>query len=180
MTKQGINLKEVFRAFDATEDGFVTQVEFRHALGSLQPGIAISEKEVTVLLSKLRVNADDMVSYEEFLAMVSNIGAGTGIPTFGGSAQSQAGHVAADDAQRYQWLLQKVGSAILDRGVPLQYAFAAFDADGDGILTRGDLLTAFRAMRLGLSDDDLDRLLRGLNPAPDGRISIGALLNRLQ
>lgn len=173
--KYGVDLKEVFKAFDATEDGFLNQVEFCHALGSLQPGITISDKEAKSMLSKLRVNVDGMVSYTEFLAMVHGTVGMTAtreVPTFGSSTFQN------DPA--YERLLQKIGRSILDRGVPLQYAFAAFDADGDGILTRGDLMTAFRAMRLGLSDDDVERLLRTLDPSMDGRISIAAILNRLQ
>jgi len=171
--RSGVDIRSAFRAFDANGDGFISPQEFKHALSQLKVGA--SDEDVAWLLSRLDLNADGMVSYEEFLARHFNAAQDPRVANVGPAfVEHFAGHDAAA-----QSLWQRVARVFRDRGVPLRQAFALFDADGDGIISRQDLLEAFRLMHLGLSDGDVERMMKDIDINEDGKVSIHEFINRL-
>jgi calmodulin len=171
--RNGVDIREAFRAFDANGDGFISPQEFKHAISQLK--IGASEEEVAWLVARLDINADGMVSYEEFLANHFHAARDPGVANVGTAFVE---HFSSHDAAA-QSLWQRVARVFKERGVPLRQAFALFDSDGDGIISRQDLLEAFKLMRLGLSDSDVDRMMRDIDANQDGNVSIHEFVNRL-
>jgi len=172
--QRGLDIRTAFRALDMNGDGFISPQEFRHALSQLRLGLA--DEEVGWLLARLDTNADGMVSYEEFLTQMFNAVRDLRTANVG---QAFVDHFAGVDAAAHS-LWQRVARAFRDRGVPLRQVFALFDADGDGIISRQELQEAFRLMRLGLSETDVERLLRDIDSNEDGRVNIHEFVNKLQ
>eukprot|EP00441_Pelagodinium_beii_P041874 CAMPEP_0197630846 /NCGR_PEP_ID=MMETSP1338-20131121/8201_1 /TAXON_ID=43686 ORGANISM="Pelagodinium beii, Strain RCC1491" /NCGR_SAMPLE_ID=MMETSP1338 /ASSEMBLY_ACC=CAM_ASM_000754 /LENGTH=1065 /DNA_ID=CAMNT_0043202159 /DNA_START=26 /DNA_END=3223 /DNA_ORIENTATION=+ len=79
-----------------------------------------------------------------------------------------------------QELWQRVGRAMRERGVLLRQAFALFDSDGDGAVSKQELAEAFRLMRLGLNDLEIERLLRDIDTNQDGLVNLQEFGSRLQ
>lgn len=171
--ERGVDIHSAFKAFDRTGDGFISQEEFRHALARLRLGLSVGE--VGELLDQLDVNADGMVSYEEFLIHMFR----SAHNPSQGVESAFLGHSAHHDADAKS-LWARVGKAFRDRGVHLRQVFALFDADGNGVISKRELREAFRLMRLGLSDDDMARLLRSIDSNKDGNVSIHEFINRLK
>ncbi|KAF8370115.1 hypothetical protein HHK36_009048 [Tetracentron sinense] len=65
MLSQVMNLVEVFRAFDADNDGSITAAELRGIMGSL--GYSTSEQEVKAMMQEGDTNKDGLLSLDEFL-----------------------------------------------------------------------------------------------------------------
>jgi len=172
--KRGIDVRSAFHAFDANGDGFLSPPEFRHALTQLRLGL--SDDELAWLLSRLDINADGMVSYEEFLTHLFRSAHDPSIARVGPAFVE---HFATrDESARTMW--QKVAQAFRDRGVPLRQVFALFDGDGDGVISREELFDAFKLMQLGLSEVDAEHLMRDIDVNEDGQVSIHEFANRLQ
>merc|ERR1711881_691466 len=120
-------------------------------------------------------NADGMVSYEEFL---SNHFRAVRDPRVADVGKAMVEHFSNHDAAA-NFLWQRVSRAFRSRGVPLRQAFALFDSDGDGVISRQDLLEVFRLMHLGLNDSDVERMMRDIDANEDGKVSIHEFVNRL-
>lgn len=91
---------------------------------------------------------------------------------------SQGQAFLGDPAAKELW--QRVGRSLRERGVLLRQAFALFDSDGDGAVSRQELAEAFRLMRLGLDDLEIERLLRDIDANQDGLVNLQEFGNRLQ
>eukprot|EP00930_Biecheleria_cincta_P087235 TRINITY_DN7648_c0_g1_i1.p1 TRINITY_DN7648_c0_g1~~TRINITY_DN7648_c0_g1_i1.p1 ORF type:complete len:1075 (-),score=228.50 TRINITY_DN7648_c0_g1_i1:109-3297(-) len=87
-------------------------------------------------------------------------------------------HVLGDPAALELW--QRLGRVLRERGVLARQAFAMFDADGNGAVSRPELFEAFRLMRLGLSESELERLMSDIDTNKDGLVNIQDFANRLQ
>jgi len=170
----GADVRSGFRQFDANGDGFISPQEFRQALLRLR--IPISDEEIVHLISRLDTNADGMVSYEEFLANHYRAALDPRVAHVGEAFIDQ---VASHDVAAHS-LWQRVARAFRDRGVPLRQVFALFDWDGDGIISWQEMLQAFRLMHLGLSESDVERLMRDIDVNEDGKVSVQEFVNRLQ
>jgi len=166
--------RAAFRRFDANGDGLVSPHEFRHALS--QMGIPLQDEELAVLIARVDINSDGMLSYEEFLTQLFVAARDPSIARVG---QLFVDHYAAQDVAASS-LWSRVSKAFQDRGVPLRQVFALFDADGDGVVSRQELSEAFRLMRLGLDDGDVERMLRDIDLNEDGKVNIHEFVNRLQ
>jgi len=172
--RSGVDIRSAFQAFDANQRGFISPQEFRDALSRLK--IGASDEEVSMLLARLDTNADGMVSYEEFL--MNNFQAARDPRSANVGAAFVEHFSGYDAAARALW--QRVARAFRDRGVPLGHVFKMFDVDKDDFISRQDLLKAFQAMNLGLSDSDVERLLRDIDANEDGKVSFHEFVNRLK
>jgi len=90
---------------------------------------------------------------------------------------SQGQAFSGDPAAQELW--QRVGRSLRERGVLLRQAFALFDSDGDGAVSRQEVAEAFRLMRLGLDDLEIERLLRDIDTNQDGLVNLQEFGNRL-
>jgi len=172
--QRGLDIRAAFRAFDTNGDGLISPHEFRHALEQL--GLGLSSEETGWLAGRLDANADGMLSYEEFLTQLFRSARDPSVAQVGAAFVDHFSN--HDPAARSLW--QRVAKAFRDRGVPLRQVFALFDADGDGVISRQELVEAFRLMRLGLEDDDVERLMRDIDQNEDGKVNIQEFVNRLQ
>jgi calmodulin len=170
----GADIRSAFRQFDANGDGFISPQEFRQALLRLR--IPVSDEEIAHLVSRMDTNSDGMVSYEEFLSQHYRAALDPRIANVGNAFMDE---VASHDVAAHS-LWQRVARAFRDRGVPLRQIFALFDWDGDGIISWHEMLQAFRLMHLGLSESDVDRLMRDIDVNDDGKVSIQEFVNRLK
>merc|ERR1712054_417650 len=172
--RSGVDIRGAFQQFDANKSGLISPQEFRDALSRLR--IGASDEEVSLLLARLDTNRDGMISYEEFL---TNHFAAARDPRIANVGAAFVEHFSGyDAAARTLW--QRVARAFRDRGVPLSHVFKMFDVDKDDFISRQDLLKAFQAMNLGLSDSDVERLLRDIDANEDGRVSFHEFVNRLK
>jgi calmodulin len=172
--ERNLDVRGAFRIFDSNGDGFVTRQEFKYAVAQL--GLGLSNEEADALLAHLDINRDGMVSYEEFLTQLFRAARDPMLARLGPCLVE---HFLAHDGPAYT-LWQRIARAFQDRGVPLRQVFDLFDADRDGVISRQELAEAFRLMRLNLSDDDVDRLLRDIDVNQDGRVNIHEFISRLQ
>eukprot|EP00928_Gymnodinium_smaydae_P016486 TRINITY_DN16193_c0_g1_i2.p1 TRINITY_DN16193_c0_g1~~TRINITY_DN16193_c0_g1_i2.p1 ORF type:complete len:1263 (-),score=250.08 TRINITY_DN16193_c0_g1_i2:900-4298(-) len=172
--QRGVDARNAFRAFDANGDGLVSPQEFIHAIARL--GLSLSGEEAANLLARLDTNADGMVSYDEFLSQLFQAVHDPATARIGPALVEHASR--QDPAASSLW--QRVARAFQDRGVPLRQVFALFDADGDGVISRQELVEAFRLMRLGLVEADVERMLRDIDINQDGKVNIHEFINRLQ
>ena len=64
-------MTEMFRAFDADNDGFITSEELRRVLDRV--GDSLTQEQTQLIIRRYDNNEDGMVSLEEFLAIVEEI-----------------------------------------------------------------------------------------------------------
>ena len=64
-------MTEMFRAFDADNDGFITSDELRRVLERV--GDSLTQEQTMLIIRRYDNNEDGMVSLEEFLAIVEEI-----------------------------------------------------------------------------------------------------------
>merc|ERR1711924_120472 len=123
----------------------------------------------------LDTNADGMVSYEDFL---THLFRSARDPRIGQVGQALVEHFGTlDEDARLLW---RKGRVIREKQVSFKDAFNLFDSDGDVVLTHREVSEAFRLMKLGLSESDVERMMRDIDIDGDGRISIQEFMNRLQ
>ncbi|KAF8404169.1 hypothetical protein HHK36_009049 [Tetracentron sinense] len=67
MFRQVVNLMEVFKAFDADNDGSITAAELRGIMESL--GYSTSAQEVKAMMREGDTDRDGLLSLDEFLEM---------------------------------------------------------------------------------------------------------------
>lgn len=86
--------------------------------------------------------------------------------------------ILGDPAAQELW--QRLGRVFRERGVLARQAFALFDADGNGAVSRHEIFEGFRLMKLGLSDSELERLMGDIDTNRDGLVNIHEFGDRLQ
>eukprot|EP00927_Polykrikos_kofoidii_P073375 TRINITY_DN69414_c0_g1_i1.p1 TRINITY_DN69414_c0_g1~~TRINITY_DN69414_c0_g1_i1.p1 ORF type:complete len:741 (+),score=115.60 TRINITY_DN69414_c0_g1_i1:100-2223(+) len=169
-----LDIRTAFKTFDTDGNGFISKHEIRQAIVQLRLGL--SDVDIADLSERLDTNSDGLVSYEEFLTQMFKAARD---PLVAGVGPAMIEHLAAkDDVAQALWM--RVSKSFRDRGVPLAQAFNLFDVDGNGVISRAELADAFRLMRLGLNDEDVDRLLRNVDANQDGCVSVQELVSRLQ
>jgi len=172
--QHGLDVRSAFRAFDANGDGLLSPQEFRHALAQLRVGL--SDEQAGLLVSRLDTNSDGMVSYEEFLTQLFRSARDPAVAQVGPAFVE---HFAAHESDA-RGLWQRVAGEFQSRGwTPIQ-VFSLFDKNGDGVISRSEVLEALRLVRPAINDGDVERLMRDICTGQDDSVSIRELAGRLQ
>ncbi|TKY56208.1 calcium-binding protein CML29 [Spatholobus suberectus] len=128
-----LSLVEAFRAFDADNDGRITQAELGGMLGSL--GYNASEQEVRAMMQEGDKNKDGLLSIHEFLEMNTKDLEG------GNLANTLSTAFEALDEDGNEILTgEELHEVVQNLGLGLslencQHLVASLDADGDGAVS---------------------------------------------
>lgn len=74
-------------------------------------------------------------------------------------------------AIRMNQTLDKIATAFYMQNFNLKKAFQLFDANGNGLLSKSELRQGFATLEIGIKYDEINDLLRLIEPRADGQIS---------
>eukprot|EP00611_Tribonema_gayanum_P032179 TRINITY_DN9484_c0_g2_i2.p1 TRINITY_DN9484_c0_g2~~TRINITY_DN9484_c0_g2_i2.p1 ORF type:complete len:1104 (-),score=383.63 TRINITY_DN9484_c0_g2_i2:2312-5308(-) len=148
--KDGTSLESAFAALDGNRDGVITTKELESAMMTLGVFDAMSKDQAALLLRRFDLDGDGRVSLREFLAFV-------GRP------------YTAGDSPLETKLRRVIGKAEA-MGTPPDAAFAHFDKDGDGEITRDEFRKGLEEMGVfaDFGAEEVDEVLRRFDPAGAG------------
>ena len=133
---KNLSLKATFDAFDINNSGYIESDEFKRTFEIMQFGL--SEAEISRLFAYFNPGPEGKVSYQQFMERM--------LVEAGGKS----------DPNSPQEILKKVGLLIKESKMPLRQAFAVFDQNQDGKISRVEFLKVFEMMKLGLSPADIE------------------------
>ncbi|CAG9327185.1 unnamed protein product [Blepharisma stoltei] len=143
-----ISPETAFNLFDKNKDGKITKDEFRSALENI--GIKLMPAEVTAVLRSIDVDLDNTVKYTEFIRKMKIYG-----------VQSMT---------EEQQIIQVIYQAVKKLNYTLYDVFCIFDRDGDGQITRKELLDSFTNFDLGLTVNQIEKVMKLIDTNKDGLI----------
>lgn len=133
---KNLSLKATFDAFDINSSGFIEVDEFRRTFQIMQLGL--SEEEVARLFAYFDPGPEGKISYQRFMErMLVESG-------------------AKADPTSPQEIVKKVGLLMKESKMPLRQAFAVFDQNQDGKISRVEFVKVFEMMKLGLSAAEIE------------------------
>ena len=147
-----LTLEAAFNIFDQDQDGIVSSSEFRNTI-LMTLRVPISDQEVSLLLNSFP-SPDGSLTKQEFFNK------------FAGLLPSALG----PSAMWEEAIIEKVKNRIREKNLDLKAAFDAFDVDKNGFIDRNEFLKTLKIMQLGLTDEDIEQLLRYFDPRDVGRI----------
>lgn len=169
-----VDIRSAFALFDTNSDGFVSPREFRHAL--LQMRLGITDEDIAGLLRRLDVNADGLVSYEEFLVQAFRCAKDPSFASVGPALVEHFASMGRFNAGGSKALWQAAGQVLRDRGLQFQQAFAFIDVDRNGWASRRQLEDGFRALQLGIEGANVERMVQDVG---DGYMNLHEFISRL-
>ncbi|KAG5181621.1 hypothetical protein JKP88DRAFT_349186 [Tribonema minus] len=148
--KDGTSLESAFAALDGNRDGVITTKELESAMMTLGVFDAMSKDQAALLLRRFDLDGDGRVSLREFLA-------------FAGRPYT------AGDSPLETKLRRVIGKAEA-MGTPPDAAFAHFDKDGDGEITRDEFRKGLEEMGVfaDFGAEEVDEVLRRFDPSGAG------------
>jgi Ca2+-binding EF-hand superfamily protein/chromosome segregation ATPase len=143
-----LNPEQAFTIFDRNRDGRVTRGEFRSALESL--GLQVGAAELDGLMRSFDNDKDGNIRYTELLRKLERLGV---------KNRSEAHQV-----------LQTIYTAIRNLNYTLEDVFRIFDKDGNGSISRKELLDSFHNFGIGLTSQQIEKVLKLIDSNADGNI----------
>eukprot|EP00742_Colponemidia_sp_Colp-10_P013158 GILJ01014851.1.p1 GENE.GILJ01014851.1~~GILJ01014851.1.p1 ORF type:complete len:822 (-),score=152.92 GILJ01014851.1:143-2488(-) len=159
---RGIALESAFRSFDLDGDGFISAYELSSVLNQLRVGL--TREEIDRLIDLFDTDHDNRISFREFLDKLH-------IYTPPTRLKSNYDYEA-------DLLIRRVAGIIREKGIKLEDAFRVFDQNQDGYISREEFRRTFEQMQLGLTNDDMNRLLNAVDENRDGTISYVEFLKK--
>lgn len=161
LSARGLTVESAFSIFDQDQDGLISAQEFRNTL-LLTLRLPFSEQEVQLLLNSLHT-ADGNMSKAEFKNKLS--------------AYLSPGEVMPSWEEA---VLNKLRERIRVNQIGLREAFEAFDKNRDGWIDAAEFIETFKVMQLGLSEQDIIRILRYFDPNGLGRINYNEFVAKVE
>lgn len=155
--EKNLSVQQAFVAFDENRDGFITSNEFIKTLRVMQLGL--SEDEILKMLAYFDKNNSGKIDYKVFGEKVTR-----GTETY----------ESAEDK-----ILNKVRQRIKEKGLSIKQAFLAFDENRDGNISSLEFLKTFRSMELGLTDEEINKMMAHFDPRRTGTIQYEVFCDRL-
>lgn len=143
-----ISPESAFVLFDKNKDGKVTRMEFRSALENI--GIKLMPAEVDAVLRSIDTDMDGAIKYTEFIRKMK---------IYGVQSMSEE-----------QQIIQSIYQSIKKLNYTLYDVFTIFDRDGDGEVSRKDLMDSFNNFGLGLTVQQIEKVLKLIDTNRDGQI----------
>ena len=146
--QNGVNLDTAFQAFDRNNDGFISPQEFRSGLSQL--GLRISDQQIEDTIIMMDPSGRGQIDRREFARRFSSGGyagpSGAGTTGYSGpsGAGSSVGVTNGYPGQPPTSSHTSLSRAVIDdlkrkfaqNRVDFHSAFAAFDANNDGVIDR--------------------------------------------
>jgi Ca2+-binding EF-hand superfamily protein len=147
---KGLNIRQAFQAFDLNRDGTIDADEFRKTFKIMQLGL--TDVEIERILSYFDPRGNGKIMYEAFCARIDDT--------------SLHGEERWLDS-----LIERLAPEIRGKGINVSQTLGLFDLKNDGTIDSTDFLGAIRGFDLSLSTEEINRLIRELDPKNTGRVS---------
>ena len=134
--------EQAFEEFDKNKDGAISPEEFRSVLAKLR--LNFNTDDVKAVMSFLDIDSHKMIKYNSFIRTLKR----RGIKSY----------------TKTEDLHEKVKDAIERMGVNLDEFFKIADVDGNNVISRDSMKTAIKAMKLGLTEEELILLIDSIYP----------------
>ena len=167
LSSRGLGLESSFKVFDQDQDGLISPQEFRNTI-LITLRIPLSEQEVQLLINACQLNEGGITRTtfrQKFAALLPSDRVLGGRP---------------EESSWEESVLDMVRKRIQDKGLNVKDAFAAFDENKDGIISAAEFIKAFRVMQLGLSDSEIELVLKYFNAGRDGKINFREFCARIE
>ena len=163
LIERGLNLQSAFKIFDQDNDGQISPEEFRNTI-LITLRMPISEQEIQQLINACHT-VNGSITQTEFNNKFSSL-----LPANSGHAQAGTWQDSIVDMVRQR---------IREKGLDIRQAFNAFDENKDGFIDNGEFKRTFRIMDLGLTENEIDRLLQWFDPNMTGRLRYQEFCDKL-
>lgn len=161
LTARGLNVESAFSIFDQDQDGLISAQEFRNTL-LLTLRLPFSEQEVQLLLNSLHTADGNMTKVEFNEKLSSYLATGVTVPSW-------------EEA-----ILNRLRDRIRANNIGVRQAFEAFDGNKDGWIDATEFAATFRVMELGLSEQEIQRIMRYFDTKGQGRINYNEFVTRVE
>ena len=151
---------EIFKGFDADNDGSVDEEEFRRGLAEL--GMSFDDAQMAEVMAFFDEDGSGEIEYVELAARMD------ALP--GSEGHSVSGTVL------------KLKNALIRNGMgdSIAEAFGRFDEDGDGSISRAEFIRGVVSLDLGLSFSEARQLADTFDEDGDGEVDYHEFAGRLQ
>lgn len=154
--KLGYSLYEVFQIFDRDNDGQINRQDLMDSFSNF--GLGLSASQIEKILKLIDSNRDGSIEFSEFNRVF----------------ERELDLKTEKKSLKLNWkdeLFNKINNAIKTYGLDLSEAFASFDKNHDGRISKSELVDVFREMNVNLTKDQIDELWNSMNSDRDGFIS---------
>ena len=193
-----VNLETAFSAFDRNRNGIISPDEMRQGLNALN--INLSHNDIDDLIRHMDQRGNGRIEYREFARTFGNSSTGGGGGGYGaqpsgggygsggmgqqfGGMGNQSGGMGRQRPAGNNSLSREVIADLKNKfrqhNVDLHQAFAAFDANNDGIIDRQEMRRGLQALAIRLSDRDVDDIINHFDTDGNGRIQYAEFIRQL-
>lgn len=154
--KLGYSLYEVFQIFDRDNDGQINRQDLIDSFNNFGLGLTVSQIEK--ILKLIDSNRDGAIEFSEFNRVF----------------ERELDLKSEKKTMKLNWkdeLFNKINHAVSTYGLDLSEAFASFDKNHDGRISKTELIDVFREMNVNLTKAQIDELWNSMNSDRDGYIS---------
>ena len=169
-SNQGMNLRKAFELFDKDGDGLVSASELKKASSLL--GVILSEAEVRAMCKYLDKNNENngKIEYEELFHFAQD-----------GSTRIE---IHLDDVEdKIRDAVHKIATSKSysgDNQFNMRKAFASFDTNGDGAVSRKEFRVALKKMKITLTPHEHNALARRYDRSGSGNIDYEDFVQRVK
>ena len=183
--QHNVNLETAFSAFDRNRDGIISPDEMRQGLNSLN--INLSYNDIDDLIRHMDQRGNGRIEYREFArtfgsSPAGGAGAGGGYgaqPSGGGyGSVGVGGPKPAGHSSLSREVIADLKNKFRQHNIDLHQAFAAFDANNDGIIDRQEMRRGLNALAIRLSDRDVDDIINHFDTDGNGRIQYAEFIRQ--
>ncbi|XP_020616607.1 EF-hand calcium-binding domain-containing protein 6-like [Orbicella faveolata] len=174
------SLRKAFETVDTNRDGYISRNELKKVLFDFH--YFLDDVQLNILLDRCGLSQKNKLSYERFLsAFQDNRHAGYGRVTL-----DTPGKVVTPVVfERHESLspdaaINRLRNKIGENPETIQRAFAAFDREGVGLISKDDLHQIINAFCFVMSEKQFQALLKKVNVGEGGLISYDDFLNSFQ
>jgi len=160
------NLEETFKAWDEDHSGSIEIDELE--IGLIKLNLGLTKSQIYEIMNVLDTDKDGHIQYSEFTARFQL--------SFSRMKDDSVGSSSSPMPTMDNWTIStinKVGSALFkgEFGNNAPAVFSSIDTNGDGLLSEEEFITALHRLNLGLTDNDLKRVMRVVDANGSGKIN---------
>lgn len=166
ITKLGYSLHEVFQIFDRDSDGLINRQDLMDSFNNF--GLGLTVVQIEKILKLIDSNKDGSIEFKEFEKVFERE---LDLKKYG------------KKNLKLDWkdeLFSKISNAVKTYGLDMSEAFASFDKNHDGRISKSEFTQVFREMGVNLTREQLDELWNSMNSDRDGFVSYVEFVNQFK